>query len=430
MPTNQSIIQAQPIKSPTNYLSEVLGVQNARQANQMNQAKLDAYSRDQARQNKLLEVLGGLPQGATDDDRIGALRTNGYLDEADKVQTGIINRKNAESQATERTAKAAKDNEEVFSSRNKIIGNALRSLASNPTPEGANVVLDHLELAGMPKPQVDRYRQYIAENPGAIGELANAAYRSTLSGSDQLFKDATRDTGGAVQSLSFDPVAGSSKVVNSVAKTQSPDSIASNARQAADAAAGRAVTMRGQDLTDARSRDSNDINKALTTEKKQLEVDALKRGKDASISATANQIAVIDKALNHPGRATSTGLSGTLDPRNYVPGTDATDFRTVLDQIGGSAFLQAFESLKGGGAITEVEGKKATDAIARLNRAQSDSEFETSLNDLRKVMTDGYKRLSGVDYGGASSGPKPGTVENGYRFKGGNAGDPKNWEKV
>lgn len=123
---------------------------------------------------------------------------------------------------------------------------------------------------------------------------------------------------------------------------------------------------------------------------------------DAKRSAVNAQIAVIDKALSHPGRSTSTGLSGSLDPRNYIPGTDAMDFRSVLDQIGGTAFLQAFESLKGGGQITEMEGKKATDAIARLSRTQSDEEFVTSLNDLRAVMATGLDRLSG---GSASAVP-------------------------
>jgi hypothetical protein len=123
-----------------------------------------------------------------------------------------------------------------------------------------------------------------------------------------------------------------------------------------------------------------------------------KAAQRASIQA---QIAVIDKAIAHPGRKTATGLSGVLDPRNYTPGTDARDFRVVLDQLGGAAFLQAFESLKGGGQITEVEGKKATEAIARLNRAQSDSEFEVALNDLRGVMKNGYDRLGG---GGGASG--------------------------
>ncbi len=103
------------------------------------------------------------------------------------------------------------------------------------------------------------------------------------------------------------------------------------------------------------------------------------------IRTSDQAISLIDQALNHPGRATATGLSGTLDPRNYTPGTDARDFQVLLDQIKGGTFLQAFQSLKGGGAITEVEGKKAEQAIARLNTAQSDEAFAQALKDLREV---------------------------------------------
>ncbi|EJO31266.1 hypothetical protein [Achromobacter marplatensis] len=106
--------------------------------------------------------------------------------------------------------------------------------------------------------------------------------------------------------------------------------------------------------------------------------------------ATANQIiGVIDKAINHPGREYATGLSSMLPT---LPGTDAADFGAVLDQIKGQAFLQAFESLKGGGQITEVEGQKATQAIARLERAQSEKEFLQSLQDLRGIVASGLER--------------------------------------
>lgn len=103
------------------------------------------------------------------------------------------------------------------------------------------------------------------------------------------------------------------------------------------------------------------------------------------VQESTNAINLIDQALNHPGLATAVGASGRADPRNYLPGTDATDFRVLLDQIKGGTFLQAFQSLKGGGAITEVEGTKAEQAIARLNRDQSEPAFRQSLNDLRDV---------------------------------------------
>jgi len=100
---------------------------------------------------------------------------------------------------------------------------------------------------------------------------------------------------------------------------------------------------------------------------------------------SSNAVNLIDQALRHPGLATAVGASGRADPRNYLPGTDATDFRVLLDQIKGGTFLQAFQSLKGGGAITEVEGTKAEQAIARLNRDQSEQAFRESLQDLREV---------------------------------------------
>jgi len=101
---------------------------------------------------------------------------------------------------------------------------------------------------------------------------------------------------------------------------------------------------------------------------------------------------IIDKMIAHPGRETATGLSGTLDLRNYVGGTDAKNFQVMAKQLEGKAFLEAFESLKGAGAITEVEGAKATSAIARLDRAQSDGEYLAALNDLRGIVAAGMER--------------------------------------
>lgn len=114
--------------------------------------------------------------------------------------------------------------------------------------------------------------------------------------------------------------------------------------------------------------------------------------KAAAVDTARDALSVIDQALSHPGLKTATGVQGTIDPRNYIPGTDATNFRVVMDQIKGGVFLDAFKDLKGGGAITEMEGQKAEAAKARINRAQSPDEFVRGLNEYKAIVQRGLER--------------------------------------
>lgn len=139
---------------------------------------------------------------------------------------------------------------------------------------------------------------------------------------------------------------------------------------------------------------SNEAAKARAV--KQAEVDTVPTSARQNAIANANYLtSVLDQAMKHPGRETATGLSGTLDPRNYLPGTNAKGFRALLDQIQGATFIQAYESLKGAGAITDIEGRKGSDAIARLSTAQSDDEFLGALRDFRQVVQNGLTRAKG-----------------------------------
>ena len=98
---------------------------------------------------------------------------------------------------------------------------------------------------------------------------------------------------------------------------------------------------------------------------------------------------IIDQAINHPGLDGSVGLvQGHVPPWN----NDTANFHAILAQIQGTAFLQAFESLKGGGQITEIEGRKAENAMARLNRVQSEEGFKKSLNELREAIQSARER--------------------------------------
>lgn len=105
---------------------------------------------------------------------------------------------------------------------------------------------------------------------------------------------------------------------------------------------------------------------------------------------TAQQaLGLIEQVRKHPGKEFGVGFTGLMPP---VAGTSVKDFTSLLDQLKGRTFLQAFESLKGGGAITEVEGKKAEQAIARLDRTQSKAGFEQALTDLESVIKLGVDR--------------------------------------
>ena len=96
------------------------------------------------------------------------------------------------------------------------------------------------------------------------------------------------------------------------------------------------------------------------------------------------------------GQAVGAGIPGL----KYIPGTSVTDFNKRLEEIQGGAFLQAFNTLKGGGSITEAEGTKATQAINRMSTAQSEKEFNLAAREYQDVLRNGIARAKAKAAGG------------------------------
>lgn len=83
-------------------------------------------------------------------------------------------------------------------------------------------------------------------------------------------------------------------------------------------------------------------------------------------------------------------------PQQWLGAMGATDkfgYKQRVEQVVGQNFLQAFQSLKGAGAITEQEGAKAQAAMARLSTAQKQDDFDQALADLEEVLQAGYAVL-------------------------------------
>jgi hypothetical protein len=131
------------------------------------------------------------------------------------------------------------------------------------------------------------------------------------------------------------------------------------------------------------------------TRKLKTEADVLEENRMKAMRKTFETASYMDdlleKTKTHPGRQYATGKSSIL-PK--VPGTAPADFQVLLDQIGGQQFLQAFESLKGGGQITEVEGRKATEAMARMNPRQSEESFLQGVSEFQSIVRSAKERAT------------------------------------
>jgi hypothetical protein len=93
-----------------------------------------------------------------------------------------------------------------------------------------------------------------------------------------------------------------------------------------------------------------------------------------------------------------------------VEGTDTASFRTLYDSLKGQAFLEAFKTLKGSGQITEIEGQKATEALLKLNKAQSEKDFIKYAREFQENLQKGMelaKNKAGVAPGYRSPVDKP-----------------------
>lgn len=131
-----------------------------------------------------------------------------------------------------------------------------------------------------------------------------------------------------------------------------------------------------------------------------------------SMTDAESVVALIDEIAKDPALPGVTGsweggggnnvdeFSGT---RRAYYGDAGLSVIQKIAQLQGNAWLGARALLKGGGAITDYESRKAEAAMARLSRAQGDKEYLAALNDLKSAIQDGMAKLQG-----AGSGSQPG----------------------
>jgi hypothetical protein len=148
-------------------------------------------------------------------------------------------------------------------------------------------------------------------------------------------------------------------------------------------------------MQDERQKMAADPVRQEQTRKLKTEADIAEENRMRAMQKTLDTASYMDdlleKVKTHPGRQYATGKSSIL-PK--VPGTEPANFQVLLDQLQGQQFMQAYETLKGGGQITEVEGRKATEAMARMNPRQSEEAFLQGVNEFQSVVRSAKERAA------------------------------------
>lgn len=159
-----------------------------------------------------------------------------------------------------------------------------------------------------------------------------------------------------------------------------------------DQATGRVITVPGQ-APPGMAPIGGGMPQGAPTGPTATDIPRTTKERSTALDAIDQRIALVDRVLNFKNREDYTGpIQGRLPSL-----TDAgTGFDSMIGQLQGNAFLQAFDSLKGGGQITQIEGEKATNAIARLSTTQGDLFFEDSMKELRSVLERAKARTQGV----------------------------------
>lgn len=114
------------------------------------------------------------------------------------------------------------------------------------------------------------------------------------------------------------------------------------------------------------------------------------------LQSTAETLGALDALESDPYLD---NMLGSFDGRTPDITSDANRVKARMDEITGKTFLTAFQSLRGGGAITEAEGVKATAAISRLgNRVQDPTAYRAAIQDIKDIAKNGLLRAK-VDAG-------------------------------
>jgi hypothetical protein len=380
----------QPIQleNPMNQMAKVMAIKNAQQEGQLNTLKLTEAERGAEETAALRNYLSGVTDLSSPEVR-------------SKLMTGFGMKGLEYSKAlTEREKAGAELSKNKFELVKSKTGYYRDALANVNTPQDAQLwtaaVYADPDLGSTVTAMGGNLQQALARIPTDPTQFQQWKKETAL-GAQRFIelnapKITTQDLGGTTRMVATPGLGGAATVVpgSQATKTVSPD-------MAAQLAQLRDLTFQGN-LAQAKEYGQT-IAKSQATAQMAL---------PGAIATAEQTLSLIDQMIGRPtikdkdgrviqqGTAPHPGFSSYVGAGmpglRFIEGSKTADFERYQLQIEGKAFLEAFEALKGGGAITEVEGAKGTQAIMRMNKSQSEKEYMKAARELQDIIRSGLER--------------------------------------
>lgn len=132
MPLDTRIaLGAQPV-DVAGAVERGFALRDMRTQGQMREQQLLQGQQAMERQQRLRDLVGGLKPESTDDERVNALRGGGFFDEADKLETGVLNRKKTDAEIKNTTSQIDERNFGTLQKRIQATAGTISSLLSLP----------------------------------------------------------------------------------------------------------------------------------------------------------------------------------------------------------------------------------------------------------------------------------------------------------
>ena len=438
MPINPNIalaVKGIELQDPLAQYGRVAAIQGAQQQNQLAQLQMQNLQREQESTNALNRAYAEAynPQtGEVDVNKLrGSLSTGGFGSKLPGIEKGLLELGEAKTKQqkaqTDLLDSKLKQSRQFLETIDPSSPNAAEAYMQWHKANHADPVIGKaLEARGITVDQSMQRIQQLLNTPGGLNRLINESKLGTEKfmelNKPQL---STTDLGGKVESRTFAPLTGELKTIGTQTKTMAPGEaerikneglriglegrrvavLEENARRDADPAfqqrmggaraVGEAIAKGDVAAQQALPKVIGDAELAVGLLDQMVGKRDSKTGKLLTKDPVTGE--PIQNNKPHPGFAPAVGMGGfgTLGIpglAQLTPGTDAANFKTLYDQVMGASFSEAFETLKGGGAITEKEGTKATAARNRMSLAQSEDEFVKAALEYRDIVAKGVER--------------------------------------